>query len=352
MAARVTVERDGRGRLVVRKEPLASGHGDLRAEADWLRRAAGPGVVEVVDDASDEGRLTTIHAGAHTLRTAAPSPDQAAPLVASLLRVLASLHRRGLVHGALGPDHLVLAAGGVVLCSPAPGATDPQLDRQAVVEVIDAARERWGPAAVAPAADRTWRRATELLLRPAAGWSLDDIADLLDPMPAAAPRRRRLALPARRAPGVPAAALVVVVVVVAVAAVAALQGRGGSAPAVGGAADTGTAVAATAVAPSAPSGPVAEVAGARYRGDRPGHRLAVTDRPCPEAPAAGVLDPASGTVWSAGRLPRVGEALATHAVQQVPGAVDVVARPEGPCERILVVGPAGEAPVPMPQVEG
>lgn len=345
MAARVTVERDGRGRLVVRKEPLASGHGDLRAEAGWLRRAAGPGVVEVVDDASDEDRLTTIHAGAHTFRTAAPTPDQAGPLVASLLRTVASLHRRGLVHGALGPDHLVLTGGGVVLCSPAPGATDPQLDRQAVVELIEAARERWGPAGPAPANDRTWRRTTELLLRPDAGWSLEDIADLLDPTPAAPPSRRRLPLPLLRATGVTAGALVVVVVAVLVVAAGAVPGlRGGDGPA--------PAVAGTAVTPAVPAGPVVEVAGARYRSDRPGHRLAVTDRPCPEAAAAGVLDPVSGTVWSAARLPTAGEALATRPVQQVPGAVDVAARPEGACERIVVVGPAGEAPVPTPQAGG
>jgi hypothetical protein len=345
MATRVTVHRDDQGRLVVRK--TASADRRLSAEAVWLGRARGAGVAVLVDADPDGGSLTTRHAGSHTWRTAAPAPATAGPLLACLLRNVAELHRRDLVHGAIGPDHVVLGPDGPVLCGPKPGCTDPGVDRLALADLIDRCRRAWSePPPGTPhrrADDARWRRAGELLAQPDSGWTLEAVADLLDDPPAPAPATgaRRPSRPRRaRRPGrlAPVAALVVAGgLAVTLWALPGWSAQGRSSP----------------ILDRAPAGErAAGTDGRRYRVDQVGLPVAVADRPCPGAAPAAVLHPDDGTVWAFDRLPTLDDPVTGEAVAVIPGASGLVVRDETDCRRILAVGPAGEAGVPAPRTAG
>ena len=112
------------GRLVVVKEAAPGGAADrLRREAEMLRQASHPGVVELVDiDELDGGAvaLTTAFVAGGTLRDSAGrlEPVAVARVVAGLASTLADLHGRGIVHGRLSADHVLLAStcGAPVLC--------------------------------------------------------------------------------------------------------------------------------------------------------------------------------------------------------------------------------------------
>lgn len=336
MAARVVVERDGGGRLVVRKVGLPGDDQDREAEAEWLRRAAGPGVVQLLVAGPPPVGIVTAHAGSHTWRTSAPAPAPAAQLLASAMRTVARLHRQGLVHGALGLDHLIVSGGQAVLCSPNLSATDQDLDRRALGDLAQDSIQRWRSDGVpVPEADR-WSRAVELLSSPNAGWSLDDIADVLDPPVSPSPARGRRHA-SGRPPAMPASATALLVATV----VAAIIGAGGLVTAGRTASAPSTAV--------PPEGPSVEVPGARYRGGRPDDVLVATDRPCPGSPPAAVLEPRSGTVWVFSRLPSADAPEHGVPTQQVPGASRVAVREVGSCEQLIVSGPAGVAVVPAAQ---
>ncbi|MDQ3146828.1 MAG: hypothetical protein M3R01_07825, partial [Actinomycetota bacterium] len=121
------VGRNADGRPVVVKE---AGPGEeaeqLRAQAGVLTAAEHPGVVEVIELVAlpDGGaRLTTAFAGGSSLRRVR-STAALLPLLAATASTLADLHARGIVHGALDADHvLVSAADRTVLCGFAPDAT-------------------------------------------------------------------------------------------------------------------------------------------------------------------------------------------------------------------------------------
>jgi hypothetical protein len=68
-----------------------------------------------------------------------------------------------------------------------------------------------------------------------------------------------------------------------------------------------------------------------------------TDRPCPESPVAAALDASTGQVWAYPARPAPGQEVRGEAVQRVPGAAGLEVRTEGTCERIVAVGPAGQA---------
>lgn len=324
------------GRVVVRKVPLPGDERDRHAEALWLGRAGGRGVVELVTSGAAPVGIVTVHAGSHTWRTSRPDPVRAAPLLASALRTLAELHRRDLVHGAVTGDHLVVAGESLVLCSPDPAAGDPDVDRGAVAELVVAAQEAWRADGITLPPTSPWPRVGELLSNPNSGWSLDDIAALLSPAPGSAARHphrgrgghRRIPPLALSRPAAVASA----VVVLGAGAVGALAASAPSPPAH---VDVG--------------GPAVELDGVRYRAGVDDDVLAATGRPCPGSPPAAVLEPASGTVWAFRRLPDPAVAEGGQPVQQVPGASDLVVRDEGSCQRLVVAGPDGEAPVPLPE---
>ncbi|MGH9183414.1 MAG: phosphotransferase, partial [Acidimicrobiales bacterium] len=112
------------GRPVVVKE-LGPGPGAdrLRREAAALHHAAHPGVVEVVGLDEDDGGGVTLTTGFVGGRTLAELPGTAldSALATGLARELAAtlgeLHARGVVHGRLSADHVLVAAGDrPVLC--------------------------------------------------------------------------------------------------------------------------------------------------------------------------------------------------------------------------------------------
>ena len=127
------------GRLVVVKHagpgPTAE---RLRREALVLGRAAHPGVVELVDADSDSGgaSIATAFVGGGTLRERLDSGadgGSAMRVVATVAATLADLHDRGVSHGRLTADHILVdAEGRAVLCGLAeaalssdPGGTTP-----------------------------------------------------------------------------------------------------------------------------------------------------------------------------------------------------------------------------------
>lgn len=112
------------GRLVIVKEAAPGAAADrLRREAEMLRHASHPGVVELVDiDELDGGgvALTTAFVAGGTLRDSAGGlePAVVVRVVNGLATTLAALHGRGIVHGRLSADHVLLGStsGAPVLC--------------------------------------------------------------------------------------------------------------------------------------------------------------------------------------------------------------------------------------------
>ncbi|MGH1504990.1 MAG: hypothetical protein ACRBI6_15670 [Acidimicrobiales bacterium] len=119
----VTVEWSGERPTVRKQRTGASDVALTAAEARWLRDAAGPGVVELHDHDPDADALITAYAGPRTLASAVTerrSPP-AATVIAWLRSVSATLdriHRAGLIHGQVRPDHVVVAGRAAALISP------------------------------------------------------------------------------------------------------------------------------------------------------------------------------------------------------------------------------------------
>lgn len=101
---------------------------ELRRAAAALGAAAGAGAVEIIDLVDDGNRVELVLAYAGR-PVAGPLPAvDVARLGAALARSLAALHERGLAHGAVRADHVLVDAHGAVrLCGFAPegdAATD------------------------------------------------------------------------------------------------------------------------------------------------------------------------------------------------------------------------------------
>ena len=105
------------GELVAVKRGRPADGPRLAAEAARLRAARHPGVVELIEAEAtgtpDAGLpvLRTRLAGSTTLATRHLPPDRAAAVEAELRTTVAALHARGIVHGRISPDHVVLAPG-------------------------------------------------------------------------------------------------------------------------------------------------------------------------------------------------------------------------------------------------
>ena len=100
---------------------------ELRDEGERLRVAAHRGVVEVVRSAGDdEGwELRLVHGGRPVNLLHPAPPRQIAHIASTVAEVLGDLHERGIVHGRLRSDHVLLGPGGrVQLCGFGPGAAD------------------------------------------------------------------------------------------------------------------------------------------------------------------------------------------------------------------------------------
>jgi hypothetical protein len=86
----------------------------LEGEAEWLARARHPGVVELVAFArhGDDAELRTGYAGRPLSGLPAIDVDHAAGIVAAVSETVADLHDLGIVHGRLGPSHVLIGSGG------------------------------------------------------------------------------------------------------------------------------------------------------------------------------------------------------------------------------------------------
>ncbi|MGI9120711.1 MAG: hypothetical protein ACR2G7_11435, partial [Acidimicrobiales bacterium] len=119
----------GRDRRVVVVKRAAPGPPAerLRREAGMLRLAVHPGVVEVVDDESDgdEASISTAFVGGGTLSDFAVGGDLRLGVraLATVATTLADLHDRGITHGRVTGDHVLMAdVGQAVLCGLAEGS--------------------------------------------------------------------------------------------------------------------------------------------------------------------------------------------------------------------------------------
>jgi hypothetical protein len=114
---RVRIERGHDGRLLAIKTPRAAATSERGREAEVLRRAQVPGVVELVDDdavaeltSDGECVLVTAWVGPRTLAEldAPLDIERVAGLCLAVAATVGRLHRCGVVHGAIEPSHVVL----------------------------------------------------------------------------------------------------------------------------------------------------------------------------------------------------------------------------------------------------
>lgn len=109
-------------------------------EARWLASVRHPGVVQLKRVIPADHCLETRYAGRTTLRRAPLSPDQAARVLLDVATTVSELHAQGLVHGRLGPDHVIISTRSppsAILCSPNGTMTDPADDLQDLVALAD-----------------------------------------------------------------------------------------------------------------------------------------------------------------------------------------------------------------------
>jgi len=111
---RIVTAADG-SPVLVKRATQDAGRTRLRAEATLLKALAHPGTVRAVAQVDDDD-ATELHlawVGPHSLATVTGLPaDAAARLVAEVAGTVADLHRVGVVHRRLTPDHVLLGPDG------------------------------------------------------------------------------------------------------------------------------------------------------------------------------------------------------------------------------------------------
>ena len=375
MSAKVVTALDGSGRL------LAVKHGASAHEAERLAALRHPGVVEFVAFQDDQGTLSTVLVGTHSLATAGRiDPERAAGLIAALAVTIADLHDLGVVHGRLEPSHVLLGpAGRPVVCSfsGAAGVGEPPPQTPPVAEAFaDPAAAPCGPAA--PGTDVYGLGA---LLT----WMLDGAAPDFEPIPAQrlawSPGRRRWSGWERRAllnladqataddPSVrPTARELAAAVVAAVPGAHLTDARGGPAPPpsepgppkrprglmalagvglvllVWGASMVRTGPTGNGSdEPVAVDGGVVEVGGARYAVGQKGDQVTVGDWDCDGRATVALLRPGTGEVFVFPGWAEPGHDLTVSAVQTVTAARRLIAASgEGECPALVVETATGQ----------
>jgi hypothetical protein len=188
----VTTEK---GRLVIVKSAPLDAADALRAEGERLRRAAHPGVAELISSGphGDRWELRTVHAGRPLSALRAIEPQHAAVIVAGVAATLADLHQAGIAHGRIDASHVVIGSNArPVLCGLGDGSSSatPAADVAALGELLTEMLERDEPGEPFPA--RRWRRHRE-----AAGWERRALLTVADRAcaepPTCRPSARRLA---------------------------------------------------------------------------------------------------------------------------------------------------------------
>ncbi len=327
----------------------------LRAEADRLRRAAHPGVVELLESSGDETgwELRLAPGGRPVDLGRRLPPAEVARVVAAAAATVADLHELGIVHGRIDASHVLLGAHGRVrLCGLGPGDPDaePADDVAALgrlltdllgdgieAEPIPDRRLQRGPRSA-------WLRRALLLLadqasaepasrRPTAR-RLAASLEALVPEPRPGPRRPvgKGRMPARAALAATGAASVVVLAVLGM----------------GGGSDRPTPPPACVADPRdgqgcadavAVEGHLVVVDGVRFRVGEPGDEVVIGDWDCDGRSTPVLLRPATGEVFTfdgwADDRPLRAPALGT-----VSGAVRV--RPPAGCGSVVVDLEGGE----------
>lgn len=129
MSGHVTVEVLEDGRTVAVKRATSPGREvALRAEAARLAEIDHPGVVRLVElrEGPEGPTLVTEYVGPRTLATVGPvTTDRAAALIAHAATTVADLHATGIVHGAVCPEHVLVAGDHTVLCGLTAGPPGP-----------------------------------------------------------------------------------------------------------------------------------------------------------------------------------------------------------------------------------
>ena len=338
MATRVTLtplSSEPDSPVEVAKTPLSNDRADRAAEADWLRRAARPGVVPLVatppgsggpEDHDPAASIITRHVGSRTLRTARLDPAEACQALVEVAELLVELHRDGLVHGKLTPDHVILGAERVWLCSPDGTVDDPTSDIEGLARCMHDVRRQWEEAGRRPPDAAEWTAVAERFADNtdpsrsapralAALRSLATIESAETGPPASRRLRSFLSLPSRRG--------VVALTVFTVGAIGGLF------------------VVAAEPTPGDSGGPRFEVDGAVYTVGSSGDDVAVLEQPCEPAYPVYVLEESSGTVWA---FDRIADGAQPVPVVVVPGATDIRAHWRNdtePCSVALASGPAG-----------
>lgn len=160
MATRVTLTpspSDADHTIHVAKVRLTNDRGDREAEAAWLERAARPGVVRLVATSEEPFTIVTEHVGSRTLRTAGLDPDDGLATTIGLCDLLIELHRDGIVHGKLTPDHVIVGGDRIWLCSPDGRADDPGDDLVGLARCMTELEDQWHEAGEAPVFLGSWR---------------------------------------------------------------------------------------------------------------------------------------------------------------------------------------------------
>ncbi len=120
MTSHVSIEHDPDGPpLACKRATDTQGRPGIRAEAARLAGIDHPGVVRFVAlrETDDGPTLVTEYVGPRTLATIGPvTTERAADLVADLASTVADLHALGITHGALRPEHVLVAGERIVLC--------------------------------------------------------------------------------------------------------------------------------------------------------------------------------------------------------------------------------------------
>lgn len=127
MSRHVSIETGPDGQpLACKRATDDHGHAAIRSEAARLSAIDHPGVTAFVElrERREGPVLLTRYAGPRTLATIGPvTTERAATLIADLSSTVADLHALGTVHGALRPEHVLVAGDRVVLCGL---AADPE----------------------------------------------------------------------------------------------------------------------------------------------------------------------------------------------------------------------------------
>ncbi len=338
------------------------------AEADRLRAAAHPGVVELasVRAGGHGAEIRTRWAGRPLDAIAAPTPRQAGRIVASLASTLADLHHAGIVHGRVDAGHvLVDSAHRPRLCGfgPDDGGRSRAHDVAALGDLLT-----WLLALAAGAAGRSGRRradATSRQLaivaaraaaepphdRPTARRLAADLARIVEPelvTPTAAASRSsgRGRDPWRHVP--PSAGLTMVALAVAGGAAlvgARLPGRSSdSAAACDRSGPTGDVVVVDLDGdgcgePVQVAGSVVRVGSRSWRVGTSEDDVVVGDWDCDGLATPAVLRPGTGEVFVFGSWPDRRTTVTSG--RTVPGARSIRAERRDPCDLLVVTGERG-----------